>query len=129
MNRKQLLVIGAFSIAAAFTGGILGGWLFSPVPVQAQGLPSYAESISVSNLFLVNEDGNLKGGLFISDGNPLLFLGDMEKQHVEIGVGAGSAAVRVTDSKGNVRAGYGVFDETPAVGFFDGSSNFIWGAP
>ena len=108
MNRKQLLVIGALSVTAAFAGGIFGGWLFSPMPVQAQDLPSYAESISVENLLLVDKDGNLKGGLFINEGNPLLFLGDMDKQHVEAGAGLGNAAVRVTDNKGNVRTALGV---------------------
>lgn len=130
MKRKQMVLVTLAAVAAALVGGMLGGWLFAPTPVQAQSGPSYADEIRVHRLILLDESDNVVGGLFSEPGMVGLWLGDPEAEYLEIGVQQGdSSAIRVSDSRGNIRTSVGVFHDQPALAFFSASSELLWGAP
>jgi hypothetical protein len=125
MKRKQMVLVTLAAVAAALVGGMLGGWLFAPLPVQAQGGPSYSKELDVEVLRLVDENGKVTGYL---DAYGLLF-GNEENGYIELTTHEGNPALRFTDDNTAVRAALGLFEDTAALGFFDSSGELIWGAP
>ena len=126
MKRKQMVLVTLAAVAAALVGGMLGGWLFAPTPVQAQSGPSYAKELDVEVLRLVDENGKVNG---VFDASLGFVFGIEGEGSIEFSIMDGNTALRIYDDNSATRAALGLFGDTEAIAFFDSSGNATWIAP
>ncbi len=124
MKRKQMVLVTLAAVTAALVGGMLGAWLFAPLPVQAQQEDSELRTISVNTLQLIDEEGNLVGQMSANGGEPIFWLEDNEGGYIDLKASGGEAFCRTflgdTVSSMMGTSGFLLLDESGAsmeVGF------------
>jgi len=118
LKRRNCLLLGAILFVA---GVLVVPTMFEITAPRARAqVPGTAKEIRANQFLLVDENGETRGGLFMSKDGPSLSVGDVNgRPGACLYVSKGCPQLVLQDENGNTRTSLGVFKDGPSLTVFN----------